>query len=528
MKRTIGISLLIAAMLCGVTGVKAQSKNYNKEQKKIFWDAESYYVYGDYLTAKNLYKKIEGVDPYFTEVQFKLGDSYYKLEAYDSAKYHLKKGRFFNADGIFYLAKIYLYEGNLEKAEETLEEYLVDRDARRTAVKEQDIERIKGNIKTAAKYLQVPEVVNIINLGEDINSKDDEYVPLISADERMLVYTSRRITENNKMDPTGRPFEDVYLSERASGNDKWGKAKPIEGEINTPKHDACVGLSPDGETMFIYRSNENLIGGDLYESVKMDGKWTVPVRMSDNINNENTIEPSASLSLDGRTFYFSSNRPGGYGGFDIYRVVKLPNGEWSLAKNLGPSINTPFDDDAPFIHPDGKTLYFSSEGHENMGGYDVFKSQLLGDTTWTKAVNLGAPTNTTKDDIYFTISANEQHGYYSSDKKGGFGGHDIYMIDYLEKSLRQSVIRAYVKEASLALPLEANISLIEMETGDLAGVYLSNPLSGKFIFLVNPNVEYEIIIEATGYEEYSEIIQFSVEELMGEQSKEFKIKPIGE
>src|SRR5690606_28634117 len=144
------------------------------------------------------------------------------------------------------------------------------------------------------------------------------------------------------------PFEDIYISYNENG--EWSKAEPIPGDVNTPKHDACVGLSPDGERLFTYRSNENLIGGDIYESILIDGRWTTPVRMDDEINNYETIEPSASLSLDGKTFYFSSNREGGYGGFDIYRVKLLPNGEWSLPKNLGPNINTPYDDDAPFIH----------------------------------------------------------------------------------------------------------------------------------------------------------------------------------
>src|SRR5690606_13486306 len=171
--------------------------------------------------------------------------------------------------------------------------------------------------------------------------------------------------------------------------------------------------------------------------------------------------------LDGKTFYFSSNREEGYGGFDIYRVKLLPNGEWSLPKNLGPNINTPYDDDAPFIHPDGQTLYFSSKGHEGMGGFDVFKAHLIDEEEWSQPENLGYPTNTTKDDIYFVISANERHGYYASDKEGGFGEHDIYMIDYLERSLRQSVIRGNVSDAKSGDKLRADISLLELSNAEL-------------------------------------------------------------
>jgi hypothetical protein len=244
--------------------------------------------------------------------------------------------------------------------------------------------------------------------------------------------------------------------------------------------------------------------------------------MPSEINNMQTIEPSASLSLDGNTFYFSSNREGGYGGFDIYRVVKLPTGDWSLPINLGPTVNTKYNDDGPFIHPDGKTLYFTSEGHKNMGGYDIFKTTFE-DSVWTKPENLGYPTNTTKDEVYFVISANEQHAYYSSDKEGGFGDQDLYKIDYLEKSLRSSVIRGKVVDKS-GNPVRADISLLEIDSGELSGVYVSDAKDGDFIFLVNPNVLYEVLIETPDFPEYYEDVQYTIDDLLKPQSKEFVLE----
>jgi len=517
--------LLVAWVVLSQILAFGQSKKYSKKEKKAYKEAESFYVYGDFQTAIRMFRPLVGSDTAFHELSYKLGDSYYQLKRYDSAAYFLKKGKSYNPDALFYLAEINLYYADLEQAKRYLTDFLSNQRPKETVIDQLQLKRLKGNLETAPELINQAEVVNIINLGSNINTENAEYVPLISSDETFLAFTSRRIREGNGWAPTGKPFEDIYVSRRTSIQEEWSKAMPIPGKVNTGQHDACVGLSPDGNRMFVYRSHENLVGGDLFESFYRDSSWTIPVKLSDNINNLYSIEPSASLSLDERVLYFSSNREGGYGGFDIYRVVLLPNGEWSLPKNLGSSINTSYDDDAPFIHPDGKTLYFSSKGHQNMGGYDVFKSEKT-DSGWTKPQNMGYPTNTTKDDIYFTISANEQHGYYASDKEGGFGKHDIYLIDYLEKSLRQSVIRGVVKDQKSGEVVQADISLLELESADLSGVYLSNPDDGRFIFLVNPNVEYELIIEAEGYEEHSVILEYEVEDLKKTQNKTFLLKSI--
>ncbi len=513
---------LLSVVLFGLHPLMAQSSKFQKEHKKTFNEAESFYYYGDYKSALDLYEKIDEVDPQFAELQFKLGDSYYQLKKYEEALSHLKIGKEFNTDAIFYLAFIKLYFGDLEESEAYLKLFDKEKNDKYSQIELDQIDLLEKNIYNARELMKSPEVVNIINLGDQINTENAEYVPIISSDETFLVFTSRRLREGNLIDPTGKPFEDIYTSRKSLTNNNWDKAEPIKGEINTNKHDACVGLSPDGNRLFVYRSNENLVGGDLYESVFINDKWTVPVRMSEKINNAYSIEPSASLSLDGRTFYFSSNREGGFGGFDIYRVILLPNGDWSLPKNLGSTINTKYDDDAPFIHPDGETLYFSSKGHINMGGFDVFSS-VLDDNSWATPVNMGFPTNTTKDDIYFTISANEQHGYYASDKKGGFGKHDIYLIDYLEKSLRQSVVKGVITNSIDNSFVSADITIIDLETSELSGVHVTNIEDGNFIFLVNPNIEYEILVEAEGFDEKTELFSFTVDQLRNTQKVEFKL-----
>lgn len=514
-------SILSIFLLFLGLAVNAQFNNLDRNQKKVFLDAESFYQYGDYVTAIKIYKSIEKSAGDFPEFYFTLANSYFNLKVYDSAFIYLPKGLSYSNDANYLLAYIHLYNGELELAEEKIKLFKTTYDEKKDKISLEKVDRLKDQINYAREIMMKPEVVNIINLGSKVNSEEAEYGPLISSDETILIYTSRRETETNGIDPTGQPFEDVYSASKDLESNTWEASTLISGEVNTPKHDAAVGLSPEGERLFIYRSSDNLEGGDIYESKFQNDKWTTPVRMSPNINDYRTIEPSASLALDGKTFYFSSNREDGYGGFDIYRVVLLPNGKWSLPKNLGPTINTKYNDDGPFIHPDGKTLYFSSQGHKNMGGYDIFKSTFK-DSVWTEPENLGFPTNTTKDDVYFVISANEQHGYYSSDKLGGFGKQDLYMIDYLERSLRSSVVRGVIKDKD-GNPISADVSVIEVDSGELNGVYVSNPKNGKFIFLVNPNVDYELLIEAEGYPEFFEDVNYDIEELKKPQYREFEL-----
>jgi tetratricopeptide (TPR) repeat protein len=508
MRRGVGLFIIIFGFGLLVQG---QSSNYTKEQKNNFLDADSYYIYGDYRTAARIFKLIENADPNFAEVYYKIGYSFFELKKYKEAIPYLEKGIPYDFEAIYYLTEIYLRQEKMEEALENLELYESYWDDLISKHSEADVKRLKDKIETAQKMMKTPEKVKIINLGASINSEAHEYVPLIDGDESKLIFTTKRLSDINGYNADGLPFEDVYVSYREI-NGSWKNAVEVPGAINTESNDACVGLSADGAKMFVFKPNENLYAGDIYESSLKDEKWTTPILLDDHINNYTSTESSATVSLDGNVIYFSSNREGGYGGFDIYRVVKLPNGQWSWAKNLGPTINTVKDDDAPFLHPDGVSLYFSSQGHENMGGFDIFLSKKNDKEQWESPKNLGYPINTTSDDVHFVISANEQHGYYSSEKKSGFGGQDIYQIDYLEKELRQSIIRGFVKRQDKE-SLKSEISLINNSTGELEGIYKSKEEDGGFVFIVNPGVEYELIVNSIDGKEKNKLIKYGVKEL---------------
>jgi outer membrane protein OmpA-like peptidoglycan-associated protein len=234
-----------------------------------------------------------------------------------------------------------------------------------------------------------------------------------------------------------------------------------------------------------------------------------PVKLNENINSSKW-EGSVSVSADGSVLYFSSEREGGFGGKDIYRSKRLPNGQWGKATNMGPAINTPYDDDAPVIHPDGITLYFSSQGHNSMGGFDIFNTTLNDSGFWSKPVNLGYPVNTTDDDIFYAPTADNKRAYYSSFRNDGFGEKDIYMITLPEKV--EAPLAVYTGEITSLMggvPEGATITVKDNATGEVVGVYTPNSSTGKYLFILPPGKNYNITYEAEGYLFQSENLDVS-------------------
>jgi outer membrane protein OmpA-like peptidoglycan-associated protein len=303
--------------------------------------------------------------------------------------------------------------------------------------KKKDIQlSLKAKIKEAEKkileckygeeYISSPVNTQITNIGGVINSKFSDFAPVISADENIMVFTSRREgTTGGGVDRmNGKFYEDIYISIKKDG--QWTKPTNVGNPVNGKYHDASIALSPNGKQMFIYRDN-NRGSGDIYTTrINPDGRWSSPKSIGDNINTEHH-EPSITITSDEKTIYFSSNRPGGFGGLDIYKSEKMADGEWGPAVNLGSGINTEYDEDAPFISFNGEHLYFSSRGHSSMGDFDIFRCSWE-NNQWSIPQNLGFPINTADNDIYFVLSADEKTGYYASAKEGGYGEKDIYLI----------------------------------------------------------------------------------------------------
>lgn len=492
------LKLYIALFICSSTlfgQTKINSKLYAKDLKAadIAFEAE------DYLNAINLYRNVLAIDPNKEIAHLNSLISRLKLsQVPDSSFNHMAKLKNCTRPDVqFYFGKIYHLTSNFDEAIKCYTKYQSIAAKYRT-ITDYEIDYFINCSKNAKQFISTPHRSVIKNIGNTVNSAYGEYVPLITPDESILYFTSRREgSVGNLKDAYGSYYEDVYSSQKdASGN--WTTPKNIGNPINTNTHDACVALSFNGAQMIVYRTSDDLLTGDLYISKLENNTWSNPAKLGAEINTA-FIETSACFSTDTSMIYFSSNKPNGFGGKDLYRIKKLPNGKWSMPMNLGPSINTDKDEDAPFLHADGKTLYFSSKGHNTMGGFDVFKTVANSETnTFTMVENLGFPINTVNNDIFFVLNASGNHGYYSSIKEDTYGGSDIYMIDTRfgddDVIVKQAQVQLSNKES------KAKVTLIDVETNQISGIYNANTKTGKFILLMNPLKAYKAIIQEEGYE----------------------------
>ena len=331
----------------------------------------------------------------------------------------------------------------------------------------------------AAKVLVAnPIEIKLRNLGGMVNSNSGDYSPVLSADQKTLFFTSRRPeTVGTQKDADGNFMEDIYMSPKTKYG--WSKAKNIGAPINTEWHEATVGLSPDGQTILIYR--DDMGDGNIYTTTLEGDVWSTPIKLNENINSK-YWEPSAFISANGNTLYFVSNKPGGYGGRDLYISKRAFDGDWEPAVNMGATINTPYDEDAPFIHPDGVTLSFSSNGHNTMGGFDIFSSFLLANETWSEPVNVGFPINTTDDDIFYVISPDSKTAYFSSFREGGLGEKDNYMATFpTRKETPLTLMKGVIIDESGKPAKNARITVTDNETEQVVGVYKANSKTGAFL-----------------------------------------------
>ena len=269
--------------------------------------------------------------------------------------------------------------------------------------------------KNAKIAVENPVNIKVNNMGEIINSTFADYSPILSIDESTIYFTSRRVRKDSsnyyiKDINDGKHYEDIYVSHKYDG--VWHEPELLG--INTEGHEATVNISADGQTLFIYKDDDG--DGNIYISNLEGEEWTQPFKLGSDINEESR-ETHAHATPDGSMLYFVSDRKGGEGGQDIYVCKKLPNGDWAKAQNVGPVLNTPYDEDGVFIHPDGKTMYFSSKGHSSIGGYDIFYSVMDDAGNWSKPKNMGYPVNSTDNDVLFVTSADGKRGYYYSFKE---------------------------------------------------------------------------------------------------------------
>lgn len=343
------------------------------------------------------------------------------------------------------------------------------------------------------------DYVRIENLGKMINSEYPDYSPVVSNDETVILFTSRRDnTTGEDQDSDDKYYEDIYYSLNVNGT--WTPAtnydstsRIMNSEINTDDHDAAITYAADETQLYIYREE------DVWVSKLEDGVWTMPIRDEGRINSAKGFEPSVFITDDQRTMFVVSEIGTGYGGRDIYVTKKNANGTWRQLETLGRTVNTKFDEDAPFLTADGNTLYFASNGHNSMGDYDIFKTVVQEDGSWGTPENLGPPINTPGHDRYFVTTDDGAIGYYASDRDGGYGETDIYRIILDCKAVSATIIRGVVYSEDKASPIGATISIFDASSGKFINNYIADSTDGKYEMRLKTETTYKFRIAADGY-----------------------------
>ncbi|RAW01053.1 OmpA family protein [Pseudochryseolinea flava] len=414
MDKRLLITLII--ITCSLSG-------YSQDLKSLLEKGDRLYSRKDFIDALDVFTQAVNMSPADAEANFKLGMTYLYTENKSKALPFLQKA--YNTqpdidpDFDYHIGLAYQYSHQYGQAKKHFEEFQKKNKKLASMANHKITECAIGD-----SLVQHPTYLKIENAGPNINTPFHEYSPIISADGSTMIFTTNRSTDDYKI-KSGTNFEDIYISRQSGGS--WGVPQKISPNINIKFHDAAASMSSDGKTLFLYYEEGS---GDIFTST-LEGDWTKPVPLNKNINTPLFWETSASISADGKRLFFTSNRPGGKGELDIYVSEKDDKGNWGKASNLGSTINTPGNEDSPFIHPDGVTLYFSSDGHPTMGSNDIFRSEFK-DGKWTRPVNLGYPLNSIEYDGFFSVSADKKVGYYSTIREDGMGDADIYRVQFLD------------------------------------------------------------------------------------------------
>ncbi|MBL7884275.1 MAG: PD40 domain-containing protein [Bacteroidia bacterium] len=538
------------------------NKDGLKEAKKNLEEGDKLFAEGSvfYRQALDFYLPAHKFNPNNALLNYKIGKCYiyssFKLKSIPFLEKAVQLNPNVDPQLRFILGKAYHLDMQWDKA---IQEYKQFQSTLSVKEFKDLIDEVNKKIQeciTGKELVKNPIRVFIDNVGPEINSAYPEYGPIISADESVIMFTSRRPgTTGGKMDELlMEPFEDIYVSYNKNG--KWTQAVNIGKPINTEGHDATMGLAPDGQKLLIYIDEKG--NGNIFECNLKGDIWSKPERMNKNVNTD-YHESSASLASDGKRMFFVSNRPDGLGDRDIYMSTMDEKGKWGKAVNLGPTINTQWGEEGIYIHPDGKTIYFSSQGHKTMGGYDIFKSVWDETTkTWSTPENLGYPVNTPDDDVFFVVSASGKHGYYASINGNGYGEKDIYLVTFLgpEKPMvmnnednllasqtapiKETVIAPVmkIKEAQLTIlkgvitdaltkkPLEATIELIDNMKNEIVASFTSNSSTGKYLVSLPAGRNYGIAVKKEGYLFHSENFDIPATAAFQEVTKDVELKNV--
>ncbi|HEX8546328.1 MAG TPA: OmpA family protein [Cytophagaceae bacterium] len=505
-----------------LAGLSSYSQNLKPLQKKV----KELLAIDAYTDALPLLLKLDSIRPLDGEINYLAGICYLQLDNKKEALKFLQRAEALNYDYApiyFNIGKLFHSMHEFDRAKRYFEKFksvFIPANVN-DSKKVLEVDRYIANCTNGVALKSKPINTTIYNLGPAINSSYPEYVPLIPADERFLIFSSKRAKGNGNANLLD---EDIFISYKDS-NGLWAPAIKLPGSINTNGHEASIALSSSGQKLYVYKDQGN---GDIFVSQLSESKWQTPIKLSASINSP-SWEPSASVTPEENVIYFSSNRPGGHGGTDLYLSRKKEDGTWGEAINLGKEINTMSNEDSPFIHPDGKTLFFSSEGHNSMGGHDIFKTTFDTITKkWLIPENIGFPINTAGDDDFFVWSADGKRAYFSSIREGGYGDKDIYMAEMPVATDNLVLLKGSLYAEGLLKSEKVLITVTDINRGKVLSRLNFDHISGSYSVILNAGGNYSIQVEAKGFLPYSQNIEVSIDSAYKEIIRDIRLEPLKE
>lgn len=485
--------------------ISLQSVSQSKDVKALSSSAEEKLKSGnyedaldDYLQLLTLDKKNENYN-YNTAVCY-LNTNINKAKAVPYLEIVVRNEKH-NPNADYLLGRAYQYANRFDDAISSFEKFKKNSKGNDENLREVELQ-IQHCIN-AKELIKFPVDVTFHNLGKNINSPFADYYPFVTENEAYMIFNSKRPNSKDaEKGENGQYLNNIYISKVVNG--EYMESDLIGEPVSkTNSGTEVIGMNSKGNIILL--SKTNLRGENkLYSSVMNNkGEFSKPEELPATINGSGDVI-AATINSEGNVIYFASNRKGGFGGTDIYVCNNLPNGKWSEARNMGPDINTPFDEDFPNLSPDGLTLFFSSKGHSSMGGYDIFKTTFNEKNgKFENVKNLGYPINTSYDDMNFRISKNGRYGYVASVRGAGQGDYDIYRVLFNEVEIDYTVLVGHITSADTAQTPDFRNSFITVNdniTNEIVGTYLCNPANGRIIIILPPG-KYSILVESPGFED---------------------------
>jgi len=509
-----------------LTTVKAQGYDPEKVNPKAVAVYEQAFLKlqdGETKAAIPLLQKAIEMAPDYVDAILSLGSVYGELKNYAAAVSQFEKAKAIDTSYFKYYNLPYSINlaglGEFEKAFNAIEAFLSIPGLNERSLRSGSYR--KKSYRFAIDYASKHRTGNYVfapqNMGDSVNSAKSEYYPSITIDDSLFVFTRR-----------GDGFREDFIECTILPNKQYGKSKLIDGDINIEPSKGAINISQDGEWLLF--AGYNFRGGygdfDLYISYYTPTGWSEPDNLGSAINSE-FWESSPSLSPDKRILFFSSNRPGGYGGKDLYMSKRLPNGKWSAAENMGPDINTAGDELAPFIHADNATLYFTSDGLQGYGQSDIFLCRKGPDGSWSKPENLGYPINTIENEGSLFVASNGKTAFYASDRSDSRGGLDIYTFE-LRSDIRPAktlYVQGIVTDSKTGKGLPCMVELTDKNNRESI-TKVQTDETGFYFITLPVGKDYTITVNRKGYLFFSEDYELSKNQPDSTYKKNIALQPI--